>query len=433
VYHASSQWALTCVIAFAGALVVPAHAAPLLEQFFRPALPSGEDLPTDRIYPEGRLFPFSLYSVGGGGPNKSGDLLPGDQVQAALSRVRAAGFTMIGPQYELNGRVLTDAARHGLQAIYRVGLPKDQLNLPQAQIEKAIRDQVLAVVDDPNLAWWYVTPEELRSWRQEEIGFLDIACRTIAQNDPLKRPVWMYDPGHRHAQGLVPTARHLSVLGKGMYTNYSKRRDARVWVRWTIDQELQAIAQAGSKAIPIAVPEMFQQPQPQYLHLIPAWVRHDVYAALIAGAQGVVVFSMRVRPTFEAHEAYLQAYEQVAREVCVDPGLGQVLLFGQRRQDLKIEVLDGPPLLNLEYRGNHAQYPAIAHLDIAYGTHRYLLAVNSSNDVVRVVCSGLPNEKLVAVDLFGQQSPPVESEDGALKLCFAALEVKAFRLIAAAQ
>ena len=72
------------------------------------------------------------------------------------------------------------------------------------------------------------------------------------------------------------------------------------------------------------------------------------------------------------------------------------------------------------------EFPTVAALDVAHGTHRYLFLVNSSNDPVRVVVQGLPRTAIMAENLFetgdrrlirpGQWEPDLEP-----------LEVKAFR------
>ena len=420
------------LILLAGSVSVAA--ATESDEFFRPALDSGADLPADSIYPPGRLFPFTLFSVGGSVASE-------EERQAAMERVKRDGFTMFGPQYELNHRLIEDAKKHGVKALYTVGLPMEflsekPLDLTPEEIAQGIREQVRAAAASPEIGWWYLQPEELRYWRKKEMTYLDAATKAIREADPQKRPIWMYDPGHRNGEALAHTAKYLEVCGKGMYTNYSGRRDSRVWVRWTLEQELQAIEQANPKAIPIAVPEMFQQPDEAHLHWIPAWVRHDVYLSLISGAKGIVVFSMRQRDGFAAHEVYYQAYARAAREVSAEDGLGSVFLFGERRDDLALRVVDGPVTLALAFGDDPEkmrveQYPSVSHLDVAYENSRYLFAVNSSCDHVRALVSGLPNQPVVADDVFGTEES-ITVENGTFELRFEPLAVKALRFEPAA-
>lgn len=422
------MWRCVVLLLLAG-VVASARADVSLEEFFRPAPDRGEGLPADGVYPQGRQFPFTLFSVGGSVETE-------EERQAAMARVKADGFTMMGPQYELNDRVIEDAKAHGLKAVYTVGLPMEflsdkPLELTPEEIGTRLREQVAAVVERPEIAWWYLQPEEMRYWRGKEMAYLEAATKAIREADPHGRPIWMYDPGHRNAEALAHTAKFLDVCGKGMYTNYSGRRASRIWVRWTIEQELGAIAKANPSAIPIAVPEMFRQPEDDHLDLIPAWVRHDMYLSLISGAKGAVVFSMRQRDGFPAHEAYYQGFAQVARELSGEGGLGQVFLFGEKRDDISIRVIEGPVTLALSFGDDienvHVEgYPSISHLDVAHGSDRYLFAANSSYDHIRAVVSGLPREAILAKDLFGNEEA-LTIENGAFELRFAPLEVKGFR------
>jgi hypothetical protein len=407
-------------------------AGPSLAEFFRPAPDVSQKHDPNEVYPQGKRFPLTMFSVGGISEGRA----PEQEIQDALKRVKADGFTMIGPQYELNDRIVGDAKAFGLKAVYTVGLPykfheKPPPTFTAKDVEEGIKQQVLKVAKHPEIAWWYLQPEELRYWRANEMLYLETAANTIRRTDPLKRPVWMYDPGHRVADGLAHTVRHLDISGKGLYTNYSGQRDSRIWVRWSIEQEIKAIRQANPSAIPIAVPEMFQQPEPDHLSMIPKWVRHDVYLSLISGAKGVVVFSRRKRPTLAAHEAYYEAYAQVARELCGRLGLGQVFLFGEQRTAVKVDVVDGPRQISPKegtggIRPPAKTYPPVSILDVAYRKDRYLIAVNSANVTVRVRFTGLPAEKIVVEDVLSM-GESISISGGNIELAFASLAVKALK------
>lgn len=599
-YSARSKWMLAVALLLGVASQGVAQPGPSRERFFRPAPPVGEQLPENRIYPRGRQFPLSFFSVGG---NSSGaGALSEERKQTWMQRVASDGFTMFGPQYELNDRVLADAAEHGVKAIYtiRVASRKKLGELSPEQIRQRTREHVKQVLADPNsdrLAWWYVHPEELRWWKGHEIHYLEHVAETIRQTDPKDRPVWMYEPGHRDADALERTARHLDIVGKGMYTNYSGQVNDRVWVRWTIEQEKQAIAalnetgrhesftgitgsndappdgytggvgtyrtkpdpdggdgagdggittrggadpvirklpvtievgveytlaatlwQAASSytkqrlelrvdsetvasndlgyvteptqakvswtgteehagkelllawaetsgengrvagmdnwritspdttpsRMPIAVPELFRHPgryleeladdEQAALKAIQRWVRHDAYAALIEGAKGMVVFSLRQRPkpdlplTGAIHETYYESYAQVARELTGDLGLDEVFLFGRRRDDVEVHVIDGPDTLTLEYRNNDpVTYPTVGLANIALGRQRYLFFVNSANKPVTAMATELPyGDDITVRDLFGDRTFMLG--EGEFQMSFKPYEVKAFRI-----
>jgi hypothetical protein len=359
----------------------------------------------------------------GGVSDGAGNAAEEDQrIADAMRQVKRDGFTMVGPQYELNRRVIADAGVAGLHCVYTIGTD-DRGNpwidfthdggagFDVAEVERRAREQTAAVADNECIAWWDVAPEEIRWWHPEEMRYMAAMYRGVRQGDPLRRPVMMYEANNRDALALSRTLANEDISGKGLYANYEGQSDTRgPWIRWSIEQELEAMRLANRPdALPIAIPEMFQQPPTDQLPLVPQWARHDTYLALICGAKGVVVFSMRRRPGFTAHEAYYEGYASVAREVSGPLNLGQVLLFGEVRGDLDMKVTEGPERIVLQDDfgadlGGARPYPSISFVDIAYGPDRYLLAVNSSSKPVTVHGTGLPSGQIEAVDLFADSA-----------------------------
>ncbi len=431
-------------------------------EFFKPAAEEGADLPADQVFPQGRKFPISFFSVGGTRYVAGGGRVEQtpEEIEAVLKRVKEDGFTMIGPQYELNDRILTDAASVGLHAIYTAeahtaeGEPIKLKDLTPENLDQAVKsvgERVRAVVGsehDDRVAWWYVQPEELRFWRKHEIEFLKRATEAIHEADPKGRPVWMYDPGHRSAEGLKPIAEIVDIVGKGTYTNYSSMVDQRVWVRWSIEQEIEAIEAVGSEAFPILVPESYRHPghyvealkdESAAVEAIERWTRHDSYTGLIAGAKGIAIFSLRERLqpegsedglafTGPVHEAYYRGYAQVARELTGELGLGDVFLFGERREGVTVDVMSGPAELKMTFRNNpEVTYPSIQLANIAHGNARYLFLSNSANEPVQAVVGGLPyGDDLIVRDLFTDRTFGLG--EGEVHLTFEPYQVHALRI-----
>ena len=403
---------------------------------------AGEDssrgLPADRIYPHGKLFPFSFYSVGGGTVEKRENLLPEAQRIADQQEIIAAGITMLGPQYELNDRIIADAKKFKVKAFYTVEPLIDGEKVTRKYVrEKAIdtkklTESVSAIVKkvaaDKEIAWWNVTPEELRYWEKNEKLYLKTVSEAIRKADPLKRPVFMYEPNSRNAKAMAKLAPYLDIIGKGMYTNYSGMKTSRVWCRWTIEQEIEAIKMAGRKGtVPIAIPEMFQQPAKGELEMIDAWVRHDVYSALIAGAKGIIIFSASKRPNFAARQKYLQAYLQICRELTGKLKLGQVFLFGGRRHDLTVKVIDGPATVLLKKRKINKEYPSVGMANIAYGNSRYVFLVNSGDQPVEAIVGGLVYGSTVTVQDIFLPEEKFTVPEGDFEIELKPLEVESFQ------
>lgn len=374
--------------------------------FRREAGPETVKLPADKIYPQGRLFPFTFYSTGGGSVEKRGKLLPEAEREDDTAWIVKGGVTMIGPQYELNGQAVATAKKYGVKAVYTVHPvidgkeltrplllklakedPEHYLDRIREAMTKLIREQA----KNPEIAWWDVSPEELRFWIKPEVEYIKLAYETIKANDPLKRPVFFYEPGHRGAGSMAKFLPYQDLSVKGTYTNYSGRRAMRAWVRYSIEQEVEAIKLAKRPEVtPIALLEMFQQPkEEEQLKLIRDWVRHDVYCALAAGAKGIMVFSASKRPKFAAWEEYLKAYLEVCGELNGKQQLGQVFLFGKPMSDIECSVVEGAETVEVKCGKEMKKLPSVTFASYSWNGRRYVFAVNSSNAPVKIIISGL--------------------------------------------
>jgi hypothetical protein len=423
-----------------------------IKAFFAPPVDRGADLPANKIYPQGRQLGFSLYSVGGGihPITPEGEHLPAliqddETIAAAFERVKGDHATMAGGQYEINYRLPQDAQRAGLHCIYTIGSNRDgtqwrnfahnrNVEFDPDTVRQRVREAVEAVAHYESIAWWDLTPEELRWWRADEMQYMQIMYETIREADPLKRPIFMYEPNNRGAESLAKTLKFQDICGRGVYANYAGHKDTRgPWIRWAIEQEIEAIKLSGrSHAIPVAVPEMFQQPADEDLKWVPLWPRHDTYLSLITGAKGVLVFSYRVRVNFPAHDDYYEGFASVSREVCGPLNLADVFLFGEVRGDLDMQITSGPKSVLLPSSGKDASvppaYPSISFVDIAHGPHRYLIAVNSSYEAVETQVTGLPDGKVQSEALFAGGRDVIT--DRSFNATFAPMEVKAWRFSA---
>lgn len=219
---------LFCLL-LAGAIGATAVAA----DFFRPGFDDGKDLPADRIYPAGRIFPFTGFSP------------------ASVAATAKAGFSMAGPVYSDGQMRKLKAGSELLPIVWplravdgRTTLTRKLLDNPNLDLEpyvESIEKQVRKSASNPNIAWWYLMPEELRPWRKLDMEFLHRAVAAIRNNDPERRPVWMYLPNHYNAEQLRPFAAELDIIGKGMYPSQFDKERERVWCRWSMESETEAI------------------------------------------------------------------------------------------------------------------------------------------------------------------------------------------------
>lgn len=396
--------------------------------FFSPGGEEPAGLKNDAVYPAGRLFPF-------------GGFAPAD-----IAAMKRDGFTFAGPAYSAWQQGVLDRGSKKqrmpqIRAIHLKlrGEPFGKKHLDRMSDEEfaSVRDQVVtqvrAAAADPMIAWWYLTPEELRPWRTNDMRFFREACAAIRENDPAHRPIWIYLPNHYTAEQMEIFAKNNEILGKGMYPiQLGKERD-RVWNLWSTDNELKAIRAVGAHdTVAICVPEMFKEVGANAPE-IGVRVRYDVWSSLLSGARGVVIFSLAKRPNFPSYDAYYKAYSTLAKELTGDDGLGQVLLFGRPLDDLKVRVLDGPKKVkvNVGINGKNdiRQYPSILWRGFAWRNQRYWFGVNSSPDRnVTVELTGFPAESAVALDAVSGATIAT-SIGGAMKLTFRPYEVILLKIV----
>lgn len=344
---------------------------------------SNESLPSQpaiyqELYPHGDVFPISGYSP-------------------VPEREREAGFSMVGPgRRDRADLQLAECERLQMPFIYPVGVTKLHLrgedrsgvHLPEAEIRAILTEQVSRVAHSTAIYAWNLHPEELRYWRQNELDYLRIASSVIREVDPLQRPVWMYEPGHRTREALEQTLPWQQIAGKGVYTNYSGFRDQRSWVGWTLDQQNQAIDASNPGILPFAVLEMFREPPQEMVEMIDTWVRHDSYASLLEGVKGIVVFSFGRRSGFPSRVAYYEAYSHVARELNGDLQLGVVFLRGEEQPVPEFTLISGPSTTPLQVRiGKESvdmERPSLKVKKIHWNNSSYLFLVNSSQQALKL-------------------------------------------------
>ncbi len=297
-----------------------------------------------------------------------------------------AGVTMVGPYYGAfpDRELLDAAASHGLQVVFPVGFTETRT---EEEARAMLAEQIAAVAGHDAIAAWYVLPEELRPWVPAEMDYVAWVRETIRAQDPRQRPMLGYQPNHRQRDGLAEASASFDVVTRGLYANYVGAAHQRAWVR----EGAVTIAEAtGATQSAWAVLEMFEQPDPDELGRIGQWVRHDVYASLVSGARGVLVFSGWPREGFPAYAQYLDAYLEVATELNGPRALATPLLVGTPAARLALETLDGPAEVELTAPGGARTVRTLASREVRYGTSTWLYVVNSAETSLRVRIAGIP-------------------------------------------
>ena len=380
------------------ALTLPLTAMAHTNGFFTAARPAPVDeagLDAAGIFPRGRRMAYMGYS---GNP----------------ARDLTNGFTVAGPCYGDDRPYVRTCASNGWPVVAHIshgvrftdGHP-DRYRLDEPTLRAKVADEVRALAPLREIVWWAVSPEELRFWRKDEMRYLEVVCEVIRANDPLGRPVYMYNPNGRTADSLTPVAPHLDVIAKGAYANLAGKKHDRAWVGWSVDQEVEAIRRKGRPgAIALVMPELCQDPEPSEDALIHAWVRHDVYLGLVRGAKGVCLWSLFPRGGVRRiWSRWYDAYAECGRELNGPRGLARVFLFGAPpAATLTLRQTRGPEALRVglgakmepetstpeEKREREQRLSAwSAHEAILDGAH-WLFCVSSANEPASVAVSGWP-------------------------------------------
>jgi hypothetical protein len=413
---------------------VPESTPKAADPFYRSAEPpAGQGaLPVDGIYPRGRRMAFMGYS---GNP----------------ARDLTNGFTVAGPSYGDDRPYVRDCASKGWPVVAHISRgprftekdPAKNYRLDEPSLRSNVAAEVQALAPLSTIVWWAVSPEELRCWRASEMLYLAIVCETIRSNDPVQRPIYIYNPNNRAVDSLAPIAKHVDVVAKGCYVNlFGKKRD-RAWVRWSVDQEEAAIRDAGRPgSISLVMPELCQDPDPGEDGEIRAWVRHDVYLGLVRGAKGVCIWSLfprgGVRRTWRL---WYDAYAECGRELNGGRALAQVFLFGAAPASrLRIRQALGPGATTVplgggdqevettteeERRERAERITAWTAREYAFAGDHWLFLVNSANEPAAFDVSGWPAGSNAAGAFDGSEIPLPASTP--LRLDLPAYGVAGFR------
>ncbi len=392
---------------------------------FQLALASLAGAATGDLYPKGDTFCFTFYSAS-----------DADSLHAL-----ANGATAIGPFYGDQAAPLAKAGRWDTKIIYKVkppsmaGLKTSDFDKPgfvwpaSATLSNEVAAIVSAVSPDHHIAMWDIEPEELRSWKPAQFGYLKLVSSVIRANDPEHRPVFMYECNNRAGSALAPSLACQDLSAKGTYVNVVDDGafiTNRIWARWSMEQSVSACALGNPQAVPWIVLWMASNAPAGSFSQITNWCRHDAYMGLIMGGKGIQIWSAaRGRRGFSSpdFQAYLDGYLTVARDLNGPLHLAPVFLRGTKQPRVSMAILAGPPRLELVYQKTTNSYPPVTYLCAKQDGVDYLFMVNSAECPVTAAFSGLP--AVSREDLFAGVANP--TPDGRFSVTLPPLAVKVFR------
>lgn len=368
------------------------------------------------------------YSVGAAAVKQLGGIVP-------MELAKKAGFTVAGPYYGpfANSKAAMErAASLGLKVAAQLEVPpalhfsKEEAPnalklrgpkmeaLSEEDIRKWVREDMDNFLKNPVLnkavSCWAVSPEELRFWVKGEMRYLQMYLKAVNDYDPEHRPVYMYEPNHRDTAALLKTGGGQGFVLEGAYVHsfgWDVRRALRI--NWAMDQ----MTGAAGKDHRVIVPGLqLSQDMPGFtsadlkndpnavirLHRL---LRHDVFLAIVRGAQGFQVWSLH--PFRKEMTTYLELMEGYGKAFGDLKPLQESILFGRRCEDVELSIVRGPAIIpgapanggeldavEGKIKVQNQTWPSVRMANIAYGKERTLILVNSAVEGVTVRLAGIP-------------------------------------------
>lgn len=379
----------------------------------------------------GKLFPHGPHMhIGGYSPShiESGP----DNASSVIDRMAKAGFTVAGPWYGTHEEarpMMLAARKSGMRLALHAGsltllndAKRDEfVHLLASDAEKWVNDSIDGYAAISGLlgqaCCWFVLPEELRSWRQAELQYLETVSGLLRQDARTQLPVTMYEPNHRTGIELAKTGQYQDLLIRGAYVSHlGWSKDRATHIKWAMAEAREAARSTGQTII--AALELSQdlpgydaatlKNSPAKAAELTTLLRHDVFLAVTEGAKGVHLWSMWHKreelttfdPQFEAYAEAVRDLRRIERAILFglpDPTLSiQTGSAGQCSHENKVGCSDPGKLLN----GAGDNVSTLVRTIDGYTT---LLAVNSRALGQQVAVFGIPEGKDINGNIAGKQ------------------------------
>ena len=286
-------------------------------------------------------------------------------------------------------------------------------------------EEIAAGLAAAGLGWWDL-PEESRYWYEDELALIQALAAAIRAVDD--RPVYMYLPGHYLASDIAWYVDTLDIIGAGAYAEYQGQPHA--WIRWRVESEIEAIEQAGyttDDRLPLGVIGVFDSTPYGGDGSDATEVVHDHLAAVAAGARGLYTFAW----WHAVHDANMadsaDAILEVAERVEGAEALGEWVARGVDEGDLDVTVTGGPDEVAVTplYAEEALRYPSVRARAWSHAGAWAVVVVNSAEEPVEAVVSGLPGERAERVhDGLVEEAP-----GGELAVSLDRLEARVYRVV----
>jgi hypothetical protein len=292
------------------------------------------------------------------------------------------------PSYSTPDEFASRAESYGLSVIMQLGVVVPS----EPDVPMPVQADIQYLATHPNIAMWAIAPEEISYYPAGNANFNQLVqwANNVHTYDPLGRPVYHYLASNYAEVDLKAYTGSIDAIGPGAYADHASK--PRPWIRWRIEQEVNAIRNTGSRdgAFPIAMLQMFaSEGYPGETTMQAADGYHDAYLSLVSGAKAVVVFTGARKNEIPG---LYNRYGDFAKEINGPERLGDVFLKGidlGEFSKVKPSILAGPTKSEAfttsfawPPSGPTVQYDSVSYRVMAHQEHLYISAVNSAESPV---------------------------------------------------
>lgn len=353
----------------------------------------------DAFYPYGNKFPLALYAI-----NDGFDLVVGQGWNIA--------HTYQPPPTKVP---YTNAANNaGMLVMGRLSV----IRQPDLQYYSEEEDVVKADIDTLNatggIAWWDL-PEEQRYWRVSEVEVLQNYTSWTRKYDPEKKPNFMYLPGHYKVEDLQKYVSYLDILPASCYSNYMNSPAS--YLRWSIERTFEAIENENytlgkdylnNEKTVMAILELYSA---GVSTMSPEQSYHDFWLALACDVKGILVYSYAYRNAHPTLNACWESLNLAVNRFTGVERLDRVAIEGETIHGVNFVITSGPQRTPtfLSYQQVYVDYPSIKVLTKKRGDYIYVIAVNSSTELIEVSIDGIPSQSSSGEVLFESRNITLNS------------------------
>ena len=363
--------------------------------------------------PDELQFPALFYSV--------------DEDHLLEARGIGANITQ---SYQSMGEYAEVAGSAGLGALVNIGTYYVDDSDPQPMSSEGAVKAAIARASEGESAVWWAAPEELRTWRGDELAELQNLHTWSRDAGADARPLFMYNPGHRTAEDMAELVPWLDIVGKGAYVAYSQQ--PRAWVRHQVESTIEGISLAGASVgsdwmagekTPIVITGVWEEYPATATELY-----HDLFSGVVSGARAAAVFSYAHGVKPDSLDG-LAGFAEGARHLNSDDHpLGRAVLLGREMSGLAAQVTDGPTTTE-PFTPSQTEmvisYPCLQLAGWEHSEGEFVVAVNSCEEALTATLMGLGDGNSVTLP-FEQRE--LCGERGRFDDTFEPLEVHIYRI-----